>query len=349
MSSSRASRTPPATPRESAVETLGFDPDALWVRDAGLLFDPHFLGALHGELLEELGREEAHATLLQIGFLQGLRESQRVLDDPLAGRGTGETGTARSAPLAIQLRVEPGAAAPGGIALAGCWPERSEASARLASIGVAGQSACAVSAGFTSGWLSGMLDADVLAVETSCAATGAPACRFAVRDVETWRAGGDEAARAGLDALPYAALRELVLERTQPPAPAPPAPERPGLEGESAVVHIWGPVMVVPWAGPDEAQAAIELMGRDAGARDVSVIVLDLSGATLDEGFAAAALVRIIETIETRGAELLVAGASPLAEGVLAGLERRPIGVHKDLDHAVAAAFQIAEAQRRAL
>jgi hypothetical protein len=349
MSSSKARRSPQTGTRDGDLQALGFDPDALWVRDAGLLFDPHFLGALHGELLEELGPEEAQATLLQIGFLQGLRESQRVLDDPLATRGGGETGTARTTPLAIQVRVQPGAL-PGGIALDGSWPERGEASARLAAVGVSAGNACAVSAGFTSGWLSGMLDTDVLAVETSCAATGAAACRFTVRDVETWRAMRDAVALPALDALPYAALRELVLERTQPPAPAPaPATEGAGLDRDSAVVHIWGPVMVVPWSGPDEAQAAIELVGRDPGAREVSVIVLDLSGAALDEGFEAAALERIVETVEARGAELLVAGASPLAEAVVADLERRPIGIHKDLDRAVAAAFQIAEAQRRAL
>ena len=350
MSSSRARRSAAAASRESALEALGFDPDALWVRDAGLLFDPHFLGALHGELLEELGREEAQATLLQIGFLQGLRESQRVLDDPPASRGSGETGSARTAPLAIQLRVQPDQGAPGGVAFEGSWPERSEASARLASVGVAAGNACAVSAGFTSGWLSAMLDADVLAVETSCAATGAPACRFVVRDVETWRATGEAPVQAALDALPYAALRELVLERTQPPAPAPaPAAERPGLDPEHAVVHIWGPVMVVPWSGPDEAQAAVELLGRDPGAREVSVIVVDLTGASVDEGFAAVALERIVETVEDRGSELLIAGASPEAELVLAGLDRPPLASHKDLDHAVAAAFQIAEAQRRLL
>ena len=349
MSSSGARRVRQAPARERSLESLGFDPEALWVRDAGLLFDPHFLGALHAELLGELGEQEAEATLIQIGFLQGLREAQRVLDDPLGAKG-GDTGTARTAPLPIQLRVQPGVALAGGVLLEGSWPERGEASARLASVGVAARNACAVSAGFTAGWLSGMLDTDVLAVETSCAATGAEACRFVVRDVESWQAAGDEAARTGLDALPFAALRELVLERTAPPPPAPPpAPERPGCDPEAAVVHIWGPVMVVPWAGPDEAQAAIELVGRDPGARDVSVIVLDLSGAVLDEGFAAAALEGMAQTIESRGAELLIAGASALAEAVLADLETRPIGLHKDLDHAVAAAFQIAEAQRRAL
>ena len=348
MSSSRARRERPALSRENALETLGFDPDALWVRDAGLLFDLHFLGALHAELEDELGPEEAYATLLQIGFLQGMRESQQVLEDTQAAKGPG-MGEVRTSPLAIQLRAHGGSAPAGAIALEGVWPERSEASAHLETVGVASRAACAVSAGFTSGWLSGMLDVDVLAVETSCAATGAPACRFEVRDVESWRDAGDGAAAACLEALPFAALRELVLERVPAGASDPAELERPGRQEDSAVVHIWGPVMVVPYEGPDEALAAIELMGRDPGAREVSVVVLDLSGAPLDEGFAAAALERMLETVEARGAELLLAGVSPLAETVLADLERRPIGVHKDLDHAVAAAFQIAEAQRRAL
>jgi len=333
--------------RERSLEALGFDPDALWVRDAGLLFDPHFLGALHAELTGELGAEEARATLLQIGFLQGMRESQRVLEETSATKGPG-LGDPRSSPLAFQLRSRGGPIAAGAIAFEGSWPERSEASAHLEALGVAPDPACAVSAGFTSGWLSGMLDADVLAVETSCAATGAPACSFEVHDAESWQRAGDAAAARALEALPYAALRELVLDRVPAAPTASAEPARPGHERDSAVVHIWGPVMVVPYAGPDEALAAIELVGRDPGARDVSVIVLDLSGALLDESFEAAALERMLETVELRGAELLLAGVSPLAETVLADLERRPIGVHKDLDHAVAAAFQIAEAQRKA-
>lgn len=345
MSSSRARRPEASAARDRLLEGLGFDPEALWVRDAGLLFDPHFLGALHAELADELGAEEARTTLLRIGFLQGLREAQRVLDDS-SGDKAGEIDAGRCAPVPIQLRVQRGAAAQGGIALEGAWPERGEASARLASLGVAAAPACAVSAGFTSGWLSAMLDEDVLAVETTCAATGASDCCFAARDLASWRADGDPAAHAWLEALPFAELREVVLSRTAPPERT---EERTGIESSAGVVHIWGPVMVVPYGGPNEALAAIELVGRDPGAREVSVIVLDLSGASLDEDFAAAALERIVETVEARGSELLVAGASGLAESVLAGLARPPIASHKDLDHAVAAAFQIAEAQRRLL
>jgi hypothetical protein len=347
MSSSRARRPRTAPSRAGALAALGGDPDALWVRDAGLLFDPHFLGALHGELRAELGDEEAHATLVQIGYLQGLRDALRLLDEPSAPRGQA-SGTPRSAALPMQLRDASEAAPPGGLSLEGSWPERIEAGARLAAIGVASEPVCAVSAGYTSGWLSGMLDADVLAVETGCAATGAEACRFEARDVESWIANGDPLVPARLEALPFSALRELVHERTPSPE-LPAASEAPALPGEAAVVHLWGPVMVVPWVGPDEALAAVELVGRDPGAREVSVIVVDLSGAVLDEAFAAAALERLVETVEGRGCELLLAGASPEAAVVLADLERRPLATHKDLSHAVAAAFQIADAQRRLL
>jgi len=347
MSSSKARRGRPSPVRESALAALGCDPDALWVRDAGLLFDPNFLGALHTELLDELGDEEAHATLRQIGFLQGLRDALRLLEDPSTPRGQGY-GTPRSAALPMQLRHASEGVPPGGISLDGSWPERIEAGARLASIGVAAEPVCAVSAGYTSGWLSGMLDADILALEMRCAATGAEACRFDARDVESWIASGEPGVHARLEALPFAALRELVHERT--PAPeAPPRSEAPELPDEAAVVHLWGPVMIVPWVGPDEALAAVELVGRDPGAREVSVIVVDLSEAVLDEAFAAAALERLVEMVESRGCELLLAGASPQATVVLADLERRPLSTHKDLSHAVAAAFQIAEAQRRLL
>jgi anti-anti-sigma regulatory factor len=94
---------------------------------------------------------------------------------------------------------------------------------------------------------------------------------------------------------------------------------------------------------------AIDLIGRDPGAADVSVIVIDLTGAVIDEAFGAAALEQIVESIENWGAEAIFAGVSPLSEGVVAGLERQPLVLHKDLHAAIAAAFQIAESQRQLL
>jgi hypothetical protein len=94
---------------------------------------------------------------------------------------------------------------------------------------------------------------------------------------------------------------------------------------------------------------AIDLIGRDHGAADVSVIVIDLTGAVIDEAFGAATLEQIVESIENWGAEAIFAGVSPLSEGVVAGLERQPLMLHKDLHTAIAGAFQIAESQRQLL
>ncbi len=105
--------------------------------------------------------------------------------------------------------------------------------------------------------------------------------------------------------------------------------------------------MVIPFSGAEEALIALDLVGRDPAAGAVSVVVIDLSGAIVDEAFGAVALEQIVDTVEAWGAETIFAEVSALSEGVVAGLERQPLLIHKQLPQAIAAAFQIAEAQRR--
>src|SRR6185503_2313337 len=111
---------------------------------------------------------------------------------------------------------------------------------------------CYVSAGYTSGWLSGAFDADLIAVETSCCATGQPSCGFEAREAAEWSSRGDPRAARSLAALPFATLRALVRRRFahEPENPLPEAAPPPGgLDRDGAAVHIWGPVMVLPYAG----------------------------------------------------------------------------------------------------
>lgn len=320
---------------------LGFDPEDVLVREPGLLLDPAFLAALRDELEEQMGADEARLTLLQMGFLHGLRDALRIADRGMAASCARATSPSAS-PLPLRVRPRAGET---GLVMEGCWPERGEASVALARHGVAHGPSCTVSAGYTSGWLSGILEADLLALETTCAAQGAETCSFVAREAEAWLARDDVNVDEALAALPFAALRELV-GREAPEAPeAPPA----GIDPASAVVHIWGPVMVIPFGGVDEALAAVDLVSRDPGAADVSVVVVDLSGAIIDEAFGAVALERIVESIETWGGEAILAGASPLSEPVLAGLDHQPLMIQKDLQEAIAAAFRIAESQRRTL
>jgi predicted hydrocarbon binding protein/anti-anti-sigma regulatory factor len=329
------SRSPPG---------LGFDPNAVLLREPGWMLEPSFLGALHAEIERDLGAEAAPTALVQIGLLHGLRDALHIAGQAFA-RGRRAPDDALLPPaLALDFDRPLRSVAAGALELRGRWPRRGEASARIATAGPSDQPACFLSAGYTSGWLSGVLDRDVLALETTCCTAGGGACAFVAREAGSWRALGDPRAVALLDALPFASFRSLV--RADCPTP-PTEPQR--FDPEAAVIHIWGPVMVIPYAGADEALRAVELIGRDAGARNVTVVVLDLTGAIVDDAFGAAALEQITETAEAAGAETIFAGLSPLSASVVADLDRQPLFVHKDVEAAIAAAFRIADAQRRAV
>jgi hypothetical protein len=326
-----------------AIGALGFDPQAVLLKEPGILLDPHFLRALHAELQNELGRSEANLTLLQMGFLHGLQDAMRVVSVAFE-REQPESQSPAGPSLAFQLCATADDAQPGAISLKGLWPENIESSAHLAALGAPEHPSCFLSAGYTSGWLSGALDADILVLESSCNACGADSCNFSAREASVWRESGDPTALKILDALPFAVFRAFVQANLGSVDDRKSALDR--VDPGSSIVHIWGPVMVIPFQDSDAALNAVELIGRDPAARNVSVVVVDLSAAVIDEAFGALALEQLVELIEAWGAEVVLAAVSPLSEAAVADLERQPLLIHKDLAEAIAAAFQLANAQR---
>jgi hypothetical protein len=105
--------------------------------------------------------------------------------------------------------------------------------------------------------------------------------------------------------------------------------------------------MVLPYSGASASISALELIEYDSLARDVSVVVVDLSGAYLDAAAGALGLERVVEAIEQRGADAVLAGVSSASAPGIAALARRHLTLHHELPLAIATAFQIADAQRR--
>jgi V4R domain-containing protein len=339
----------PPSPDDAAiaVHEIGFDADAVLARDSRVVLDPNFLAALHGELARELDPEQTATTLLQMGFLHGLQDVTRALAATAEARPD-----ARGISLALPLRMPCRSHQPhGSICVEGLWPDRHEASAYLAALGAGPEAVCYLSAGYTSGWLSGAFDVDLVAVETSCSAGGQHDCEFVAREAADWSTRGDPRAVRSLAALPFSELRALVRDRfSREPGTLPEEKATPGaMDRDAAAVHIWGPVMVLPYAGPNETLSALELISRDPSASAVSVIVVDLGGAIIDEAFGALALEQLVQTAEGWGAEVIFVDPSPLSERALADLEHPPLLVEKGLEEAVALAFQIARSQRRSI
>jgi hypothetical protein len=326
-----------ATPPRGVAPLL----DEALLRDSRFVCDTRHLASLHGELRRRLGEDEAAAALLQVGFHHGLRDGLRAAHAaPARSRFGDAAAVATASLLAVDLVCRFDAHGP---CLYGTWPRRREADAVSIARGTPPEPACLISAGYTSGWLSALFDGDYLAIERRCVAAGDERCEFEARDAASWSAVGDARAAALLPLVPYAAERQALARELPEDADD----DQEAFDPDSPAVHVWGPVMVVPYAG-EETAAAVEAVARDPGAAGVSVVIVDLAGALVDDGFGAVALERVLDVIQGWGAEPLLAGLSPLSERVVAGLAGAPLMVSKDLRSAIATAFQIAESQRRA-
>ena len=338
----------PLLSRELAA--LGLDLGGTLREEPRFLTDASFIGALHMELRERLGAGDARAALLQLGFLHGLRDAlemvTRGMRSPGRVSGAGERTAAAARPrLSLALdssdreRGEP---------LRGTYRDGIEARAVASGLGVQSGAACALTSGYASGWLSGLFDSDLFARERACSACGATRCEFEARTPEDWAASDQEAA-SDVARLPFSPLRDLVARHLAGlPEPAD-DPNASSLESDAPVIHVWGPVMVIPYSGANETISGLELIRRDAGAKEVRVVVVDLASAIIDESFGALELERVLETIERLGAEPILTGISPLSERAVADLEVSHLIVRKDLPAAIATAFQIADAMRRTL
>ncbi len=324
--------------QEPSVSALVLDADPNLAREPRLLADPRFLGILHFEMSQKVGEADAAGALLQLGFLRGLRDALRLVDSTLEGSPT-QAFRPMAPLLAADLRMT---TAHDGLEVAGRWPDRAEAEARLGTMGPSQQPACFASAGYTSGWLSGLQQLDILALETSCSTCGTAGCRFVAREARAWRGRCDRRACDLLRFLPFDELRAHVAREA---TAAPPSTVAESTVGPP-VVHVWGPVMIVPFTGSDESLRAVELIGCDPEAREVTTVIVDFGGSTIDDAFGAVALERTLDAIEGWGAEAVVTGLCERTERVVHDLERPLLLVRKSLPEAIATAFQVVDAQR---
>ena len=148
-----------------------------------------------------------------------------------------------------------------------------------------------------------------------------------------------------IDREAFDAFRAAAMNGADPT----PATDDGPLDPSEPAVHVWGPVMVLPFYDVDQAVRTVEMLGREADTTEVRAVVLDLRSAPLDETHGAAALEAVLESIDAWGAEAILTGVSELSDEIVAGLETARLLVRRDLSEAIAIAFQIAEVQRHLL
>ena len=142
---------------------IGFGPDTVLMNDPKVFVDGRFLASLLVELQEELGPRRASLALFQIGLLHGLRDAARVCHSHDQDEASGDTPDTTA--LVMQWTAGASTDEQGAFLLEGTWPERHEAAARCSRLGADENPSCWMSAGYTSGWLSGTLNRSLVARE----------------------------------------------------------------------------------------------------------------------------------------------------------------------------------------
>ena len=259
------------------------------------------LGELRADVFHSVGPRYGHGVLYGIGFTEGLIDALRVTHtfqrspDPFAQIA----GPA----LPLLFDAQPGRSAG---CFAGALREPIESRLHLERFGASGDPICFVSAGYAAGWYTELLGETVLVRERSCRARGDAECSFEARPLAAW--SGDGFIDELVPYLDVSALRARA-QASLPPEREPDAEG--GLFGSfdplSPAVHVWGPVMILPYSGADDSAAAIETIMGDVGPDQVRVVIVDVLGMQLDS-LELAGLSKVLTYVRSHEMESILVG-----------------------------------------
>jgi len=298
--------------------------------------DPESLERLRANAFESVGAPYAEGILYGIGLAEGLSDALRV-----AGRFAGaHGGTPGHAGPGLDLLFRP-AGLDRQRRFGGTLAGSVEATVHRRRYGGAAEPICHVSAGYCSGWYSALFGEFVLVRERACAAAGAPMCEFEARPVEHWTGPGDAWAQRLLKYLDFEAMREAAAKRLAADLDGPEGDMMGAFDPLSPAVHVWGPVMILPYSGAGDSLAALETITADLGEQAIRVVVLDVTGARVD-GVEALGLVRTLDDLARRGIESVIVGVRDDAAARWLG-ERLALPLRaRDISEGIRLAFQLA-------
>jgi V4R domain-containing protein len=301
--------------------------------------DPEALERLRANAFESVGAPFAEGILYGIGVAEGLFDALRV-SQRFAGPLGGTPGHAGPG-LGMLFR-------PSGLdarrRFGGSIASSVEATVHRRRYGGAPGPICHVSAGYCAGWFSALFGEFVLIREIRCTGAGHALCEFEARPVEHWTRENDPWATALLKYLDFDAMRESAEKRLASDGEVPVEGDMMGaFDPLSPAVHVWGPVMVLPYSGAGDSMAALETIATDLGNDAIRVVVLDVTGARVD-AVEALGLVRTLDDLARRGIETVLVGVSEEAAVRWLGQRERaslPLQA-RDISEGIRLAFQLA-------
>ena len=304
------------------------------------LEDAQTLSTLRRQVFETAGPTDGPGILYSLSFCEGMIDGLRVMRD-YSTAGAPRPGAA-GALLPIVFRPE------GGMLeshFGGSLRRSIEAGLHRREYPSASGPVCFVSQGYAAGWYSAILGETILVREISCAACGQASCRFEARPAEHWLAEDNPWARALLPFLELDTIRERAEQQSQELDEETKEGDMLGnFDPMSPAVHVWGPVMILPYSGPEDGVLALDSICEDVGEGQIRVVVVDTTGALIDP-VEAVGLTRLLDALEAKGVESIMVGIGDRASGYLQARgdgHEAPL-MARNLSEAIALGFQISQ------
>jgi hypothetical protein len=151
--------------------------------------------------------------------------------------------------------------------------------------------------------------------------------------------------------LPHLDFKDIcraALAEATPALPAAPAPVPVASAEATLEVRTWGPVLVLPYAGPEECARSLEAAAADPECEPSAIAVVDCAGVEPAEA-ALIGLAQALALLETRGIEPILAGCAPNDLQRLAPARANgALLCAPDVPAAIALAFQLLSGPERA-
>lgn len=302
------------------------------------------LRALRDEVFELVGPGYGFGILYGSGFREGMLQGLRLAR---GFQGIGPPAPQPSGP-GIHLLFCPAGDGP-AIRFGGVLARSLEASLPASDVPPEAQPGCVVSASFAAGWYSAVLGEELLVREVECTARGDAACRFEASSAAEWKVLDPAWADRLLPFLDFDKIRQRVSSELEQLEVEPCGPdEATHFDPLTPAAHVWGPLLVLPYAGVEDANSTLASIWSDSVSERLEVAVIDVTGAHVDE-VEAIGLVQLLSTLEECGIEPILAGIQPRA---LSLLQRADSGkleplVARDVPDAIALAFQLCQPSER--
>ncbi len=305
------------------------------------LEDSDALARLRQQLFESVGPAHGRGILYSLSYCEGMIDGLRVM----RGFSAPAISRTRTALLPIVFHPE------GGVLesrFGGSLRRSLEAELHQRDFPPSSGPVCFVSEGYAAGWYSAILGETILVREASCTACGDASCRFEARPAEDWLAEDDAWAKELLPFLDLETISERAEQRSH-------ELEQGSSEGDmlgafdpmSPAVHVWGPVLVLPYSGPEDGLVALDAVREDVGRDQIRVVVVDLTGAMIDP-VEAVGLTHLLHILESSGVEAVVVGIDDRATHYFQtreGGHGAPL-MARDLSEAIALGFQLSQSSR---